>query len=295
MQSDEVVNVRLEYREPSTSSKLSRCVLEHIQTVSTVYTIKNNGTKHVPCLYVEHTARSDRGGFAITTTKDSVKQTTGWSRFCLAVEPEAEVTLTVVEEARYEEMLRMNDDDIETFLSTRATKLFQQKLLDQDTVSALKKAQAQLRLGSLLSKLLRPTGLSEENLISWEEKDWPCEPASAEKDVKQLLKQVRQLQDFEKQKQDLQRKQSVCASRVSKIFENQSRLRENIKSMEHVRTGSLLERYMSDMDKEENELIETRKRSEEADEALASMSQETSKLALQITMKSKQLQKLCSC
>ena len=32
--------------------------------------------------------------------------------------------------------------------------------------------------------------------------------------------------------------------------------------MEHVRTGSLLERYMNDMDKEENDLIETRKRIE---------------------------------
>ena len=47
-----------------------------------------------------------------------------------------------------------------------------------------------------------------------------------------------------------QRKQGLDATRVNKIFENQKRLRENIKSMEHVRTGSLLERYMNDMDKE---------------------------------------------
>merc|ERR1719446_635116 len=55
------------------------CVLSHRQTVKTRYVIKNNGTRRVPCLYTEHTARSDRGGFAITSTEHCVKSTTGWS------------------------------------------------------------------------------------------------------------------------------------------------------------------------------------------------------------------------
>ena len=87
----------------------------------------------------------------------------------------------------------------------------------------------------------------------------------------------------------------MSSSRVSKIFENQTRLRENIKSMEHVRTGSLLERYMNDMDKEENDLIETRKRIEEFEEVLAKMTTEVSKLTLQIVMKAKSLQKKVKC
>ena len=115
---------------------------------------------------------------------------------------------------------------------------------------------------------------------------------------------------------------------------------ENIKSMEHVRTGSLLERYMNDMDKEEglemnllgqtmlmfleqigyqlwgsfglrtemcgkrqdplkplifpleeNDLIATRGRIEEFEEQMAKMTNEASRLALQIVMKTKSLQK----
>ena len=73
------------------------------------------------------------------------------------------------------------------------------------------------------------------------------------------------------------------------------RLRENIKSMEHVRTGSLLERYMNDMDKEENDLIATRKRMEESEEAVAKMTQDASRLMLQVVMKTKQLQKKAKC
>jgi len=91
--------------------------------------------------------------------------------------------------------------------------------------------------------------------------------------------------------EEIKRKQSVDTNRVKKIFQNQERLRENIKSMENVRTGSLLDRYMADMDKEESDLIETRARIEAAEDEIASRKQALSKLVLQLTMKAKQLQK----
>ena len=45
-------------------------------------------------------------------------------------------------------------------------------------------------------------------------------------------------------------------------------------------------RYMNDMDKEENDLIATRKRMEESEETVAKMSQDASRLMLQIVMRS---------
>ena len=111
----------------------------------------------------------------------------------------------------------------------------------------------------------------------------------------QLRAQTRELQRQDAEIQEIQRKQALDSSRVNKIFENQKRLRENIKSMEHVRTGSLLERYMNDMDKEENDLIATRKRMEESEETVAKMTHEASRLMLQIIMKTKQLQKKAKC
>merc|ERR1712176_506760 len=101
--------------------------------------------------------------------------------------------------------------------------------------------------------------------------------------VKAIVMQLRKLKDLQQKRKELQRRQEVDSKRVEKIFQNQQRLRENIKSMEHVRTGTLLDRYMSDMDKEENDLISTRKRMDQADEQMASLTAEMSSCALQIS------------
>jgi len=133
-------------------------------------------------------------------------------------------------------------------------------------------------------------------VLRWEKQNWDCNEVfpEAEKEVRDLLAKVRELGRLEAEKKELARKQSLDATRVKKIFENQGRLRENIKSMEHVRTGSLLERYMNDMDKEENDLIETRRRIEEAEEAAAKIQKEAAQLALQISMKAKEMRKSCT-
>jgi len=269
------------------------CTLHHRQTVTTRYAIKNNGLRHVPCLYIEHSARADRGGFVITSTEKCVKQVMGWARYCLAVDPEAEVELNVVEEAHYTETLHMSDESITKFLAKRANSLLAQEVLSEQVVEALQEVRAKLRLSAVLDALMHPTSLSEEKRLEWEEQQHLCASKAQQAELSELLLRVKELQGRASERKELQRKQSVAAGRVKKIFENQARLRENIKSMEHVRTGTLLDRYMSDMDKEENDLIETRKRIEEAEEESAGLDQEISKLSLQISMKARQMQAQC--
>ena len=77
LQEDRVVRARLEKDE---NAQLSKVVLEHRNRVTTRYSIKNNGSRSAPSLYIEHTARTDCGGFSITSTEHVVKQTTGWAR-----------------------------------------------------------------------------------------------------------------------------------------------------------------------------------------------------------------------
>eukprot|EP00928_Gymnodinium_smaydae_P089680 TRINITY_DN735_c0_g1_i2.p1 TRINITY_DN735_c0_g1~~TRINITY_DN735_c0_g1_i2.p1 ORF type:complete len:844 (+),score=129.08 TRINITY_DN735_c0_g1_i2:63-2534(+) len=299
LQSDVVVHVRAEYHEEDgRTPALRRCVLEHRQVVTTRYSIRNNGTRKVPSLYVEHTARTDRGGFSITSTEKCVKQTTGWARYCLEVEPEAELTLDVIEEATYEEVLGMSETSILKFLTSRASAFEDSGVLSADVADALRGKLARLRLGTLLDSLVRPEGIEEEDLISWTERRYPWSPDSEQcsglddvaVELRTLLSQVRNLKIIQSEKAEIKRKQNVDSNRVKKIFENQQRLRENIKSMEHVRTGSLLDRYMSDMDKEENDLINTRRRVDEAEEEVAEKTRAVTKLALDITMKAKHIQ-----
>merc|ERR1712107_280777 len=279
---DKVIKVRDEYN--SSTGRLQKVIMDHRQTTVTRYVIKNNGTKRIPCLYIEHTARTEHGGFVITSTEHCVKQTTGWARFCLEVEPEAELVLDVAEEATYEERLGMSDLSIAKFLNSRAKTYIDEKIMQSKIADALRSEMGRLRLQSLLDNFIRPANISEEHLITWEQRKcpWSAEPCSdpdaVTKEVRTILTQIRNLQKHDIQKKEAQRKQRVDNDRVKKIFQNQERLRENIRSMEHVRTGSLMERYMNDMDKEENDLIETRKRIEEAEESIAQIEQEVSKL-----------------
>jgi len=292
-QRDIVEKVSVLYSGDGESRKLSSCILSHRQTIVTRYTVKNNGSRSVPCLYIEHTARVDRGGFAIKSTDKCVKQVTGWARYCLAVGPDADVQLEVEEEATYEENLRVSDDSIAQFLSVRGPELCKKGVVEDGVVEALQEEQERQRLSTLLNAFARPAGISEEQLLSWEQRNWGNDRNKVRREIEELLGHVRKLLRLEVDKKELQRKQSVANTRVQKIFENQARLRENIKSMEHVRTGSLLDRYMNDMDKEESDLIETRKKIEEAEELIATNAQESSKLTFQISMDAKKIQKRC--
>jgi ubiquitin len=294
-QKDEVTEVSLVYAGGDSGPKgVSSCALHHRKTVTTRYVIKNNGLRHVPCMYIEHTARVDHGGFEIKSTERCVKQVTGWARYRLDVQPESEVELQVIEEANYTEALRMTDDCISKFLADRAQPLLERKILCEEVIKTLQLRQECLRLGALLTALTRPADISEEQLIHWERRDWSNDTNRVQAEVKELLADRRKLRDLEGEKKELARKQGLSKDRVKKIFENQARLRDNIKSMENVRTGSLLDRYMSDMDREENDLIETRQRIEEAEEAIVSKDQEISKLTLKTTMKAKQIQQKCT-
>ncbi|CAE7674531.1 unnamed protein product [Symbiodinium sp. CCMP2592] len=279
MQDDRVVRTRVEQDE---HGQLSKVVLDHRNRVTTVYSIKNNGSRSAPCHYIEHTARTDCGGFSITSTEHRVKQTTGWARFCLSVNPE------VAEEANYEERLPVTAPSISKLLGGTRRRGPQWRVLQGSEAA-----------------LVQPRQVSEKQLLGWEQRE-PCEdPDGFATEVREILSlglrcvffraQTRELLRQDAEIWEIQRRQTLDSTRVNKIFDSQTRPRENIKSMEHVRTGSLLARYMSDMDKEENDLIATRKRMEESEETVAKMTHEASRLMLQIIMKTKQLQKKATC
>ena len=56
-----------------------------------------------------------------------------------------------------------------------------------------------------------------------------------------------------------ERQKGARLAQVKEVFTNQDRLRENIRSFEKFGTNSLTERYLKDLDSQEDELIATRK------------------------------------
>ena len=73
---------------------------------------------------------------------------------------------------------------------------------------------------------------------------------------------------------------ALCA--VSEAFKNQDRLRENIRSMEKVGTNKLTDRYLKDLDKEEDELIQTRRAIARLEEEEANLVREMSAALLEL-------------
>jgi len=55
------------------------------------------------------------------------------------------------------------------------------------------------------------------------------------------------------------RKVAAHSAHIEATFTNQTRLRENIKSLENVGKNTLTDRYLKDLDKEEDGLIQTRR------------------------------------
>lgn len=172
------------------------------------------------------------------------------------------MTLEVSEEANYEEAVSLSEPQLSRFLP-KAKAL---EVLSLEDLELLHQTLGRLRLGVMFEAFLEPKSISEEQLLNWEQRDCPWsdvggDPEQLASEMREILKQIRSLQQKTLETKENQRKQSMDNLRVKKIFENQTRLRENIKSMEHVRTGSLLERYMNDMDKAEDEMLEVHRKS----------------------------------
>jgi len=77
---------------------------------------------------------------------------------------------------------------------------------------------------------------------------------------KSLLDKLEVVLNHHSKKKEIARRIQVFNDHIRKIFENQSRLRENIKSLEKILDSDLVRRYLKDLDTQEDDLNNTRKK-----------------------------------
>jgi len=222
-------------------------------------------------LYIEHHASSSHGGFAVTTGGDScIKQVTGFSRYDLQLDPHGEVTLDVEEEAITETRI-FSTSTITSFLDDSAEALIESGLLDptlyiqlcfqRDLSKALGLLQnfsssysSTSRTESALAACAKHTELFDQ-LISQLQK------GSVEQAKKLFATFTAASEAFERKTKALKTASHTISTNeaaIEQTFTNQERLRENLKSLESHQTSPLVQRYLADMDKEEDVLIERR-------------------------------------
>lgn len=73
-----------------------------------------------------------------------------------------------------------------------------------------------------------------------------------------ILDRLSALARHEEKRAEMARLTAAHHANIQATFSNQERLRENIKSLEKVGKNALTDRYLADLDKEEDQLIQTR-------------------------------------
>ncbi|EDQ88231.1 uncharacterized protein MONBRDRAFT_26424 [Monosiga brevicollis MX1] len=237
----------------------------YVSRRTTVYTFVNNGQEAMSgpsTLYINHTASMTHNGYSILTSENAIKRAEGFCRYELTLAPGETKSITVEEEASYEEKLErkklisklrtaserqwlctdiFSHENLEQLLRILSWELMENTLTDamEDCLelSDLLKAERSLQ------ELNRDMDMTGPVFEQWK--------VVLEGPIRQILETTQRLMN--KQKQLQQAKQEAETS-ISTIETDQCRIRDNLKSLEKVRGEELVSRYLKDMSKAEDDL-----------------------------------------
>jgi len=256
-EASKVEAVRILY--PTTDGQLKDpigCILNYRATKVTTYVVKNNSTtRTIERFYIDHTADPRHDGYVITTKERTVKAVTGFSRFQFQIKPQEEIKFLVEEEATHRQELRATAELI-TFITRRAQTLLEQGVLEKETLNILKNV---VKKSQALAacRVIETESFTEKDLIAWKV-PVSIDPESGCIVPKSLLDKVVRVLERQLREKELTRIINSKNDHISKVFQNQTRLRENIKSLEKMSDSELVKRYLKDLNKEEDDIQKTR-------------------------------------
>jgi len=252
--------------------------LTHLQTKRTSYVVKNNSTERaINKFYIDHSADVSHGGFVITTKENCIKCVTGFSRFEFSVHPQSELEFVVAEEATYAVNLRTTSQLL-NFLKQTAPTLLEQGVVDEKTLDVIRGIiRRDEAIGALQSLEL---GQFTHHQLS----EWILGASVGGQFLKEnVIEAAKKVLVSKEKSDDMQRQIDTYKNHIDKVFQNQNRLRENIKSLEKVTNSELMKRYLNDLNLEEEDLIKARKESDLLQECKRKNDKELSDLQFSLT------------
>ena len=256
--------------------------LFYINKKLTEYVIQNNSTeKTVNKFYVDHTADALNGGYAITTKDKCIKSVEGFSRFALTVKPQEKVEFVVIEEAQFS-MDRTDFYSLESFVNKQVPDLLKGKVkgLTNEVVDALKKIVGRKDLIEALKKM-SAENFTEKEFLKWVEIYFDTKilgPSLKEKLIRTL--------NIRNKINEGNTMSTSANEAVLRNHQNQSRIRENIKSLEKMPTSDLMKRYLRDMDKEEDDLKLLKAEADKLAKEKNDLAKEKNEISLQLSLES---------
>lgn len=225
--------------------------LKHLDRKMTTYSIRNNsrvGASIAP-LYIDHSADVGFGGYAIETTERAIKKTTAFTRYRFDLAPGEEATFLVEEVVTHSSLLRNARSVKDLLESPQFRDGGSADVLSNELRTTLEKLVASKERATRLDKVASAT-VTPQELTVWREQG--LLPTS----ILDLLTAIAQ---HEAKRTESTRVITAHQASIEATFNNQERLRENIKSLETVGKNALTDRYLADLDKEEDGLINTRR------------------------------------
>jgi len=189
----------------------------------------------------------------------------GFSRFQFSLNPQEEIEFVVSEEATYKDIYNTTPDLI-SVVKNRFPNLIKQGIINETFVATIKEV---INYRETLQALqaISNENYNERNLLSWKAGSSVSVPTIVEGKLQtislvpnSLLTKTESVLDYLNKKKEIARVLATHNDHINKIFVNQSRLRENIKSLEKILESDLVKRYLKDLDLQEDDLFETRKK-----------------------------------
>jgi len=253
LQSTTVERVEITYATEQHIKRPDGCCLINKQIKRTLYVVKNNSAdRTIRKFYIDHVADASHGGFIITTKDNCIKSVMGFSRFEFNLPPLAVVEFVVTEEAIYSTDVNW---DLPNFIIRRVPRLILDGVMKDETLSILKGIVKRTNARTALTAIEQER-FTDLNLTNWRagtsvDSTTPILGPEFLDAVEKILNQKKLSAETQKQVDSLN-------SNIQKIFQNQKRLRDNILSLEKISAVDLMKRYLSDLDKEEDDLAATR-------------------------------------
>jgi len=259
----------------------------------TTYKVKNNSSSAIDNLYVHHYAGSQHGGFIITSTDNLVKSTVGFGRFQLAIESGAEVELTVREELNYE-VTHKASRHLRKFVEGK----WEEDLVPPSLIETMKGIIHFKEFSELIDSLCSrdPERLTERDhvrVLEVKEQRSVLEVVPAA-DLEALVDSMKQLASNMNRKNTAVTEIRMIKDSIDAVFQNQERLRGNLKSLEKIPNSPLVKRYMEDMSKEEDDLIQSRKQQRDTEKEKANLERVIKGLSEKIKDAAKEMQRACT-
>jgi len=253
---DEITKCELIYRDDNSGRPKNVGIRVFYKAeCETKYSMKNcSSEKSVSKLYIDHTASPLHGGFVIITDEKCVKKTANFSRFEFNLAPEQELEFRVNEEAHYSKDLH-SIYDLFSFNKKIVPQLIAAEKVSQQFVGDLEGLIALRQLKEELTKL-RNGSITSIDIDR-------CKMTFTKSYLRVIIQESEKWLELKNKIEEKKRSITTQKNNVETIKEIQARLRVNIKNFEHVAnntaTNKLLERYLSDLNKQEDDLINCNK------------------------------------